>query len=326
MRREIGSFISLDLKDSGEFYNSEINIARLNSARAGIYHSCRLYNCNSIYVPYYLCPAVKLFLTKNGIKVKPYYINERFEPLSLKQKNGHAVLLVNYFGILSESKIRGLASQFHNVIIDNSAAFYSNSVDGCYNVYSPRKFFGVPDGCYVIGYNAEKNTEDYKQDFSSVTASFLLKRIEFGLTDIYKERMQNEDRIDNSGILNMSLLTKTLLSNIDYSKIKRKRLKNFYLAHRLFKEINRIDPSLFIDFRSIPMVYPLVVEKEDMVDKLKDNSIYTGRWWKHVLTEVPETSIEAWLSKYMIPIPIDQRYDEKEIRFIYEILMRNFVH
>jgi len=41
---------------------------------------------------------------------------------------------------------------------------------------------------------------------------------------------------------------------------------------------------------------------------------------KHVLAEVPDTSFEAWLSKYMIPIPIDQRYNEKAIKYVHDIV------
>jgi len=61
---EIGSFIELDLNDSGEYHSGDLNRARLNAARAGIYHSCRLYHCSTVYIPYYLCPTVKAFLLK----------------------------------------------------------------------------------------------------------------------------------------------------------------------------------------------------------------------------------------------------------------------
>jgi hypothetical protein len=183
---DIGSYIELDLRNTGEYYNDdENNIARLNSARAGIYHSCRLLNCSSISIPFYLCPTVKRFLSEHEIEVRSYYINENFEPIDLRHQTGQAILLVNYFGILSQKKIRTNASQFDNVIIDNSAAFYSEPLEGCYNVYSPRKFFGVPDGCYVIGKGANRLTEEYKQDLSSDTSLFLLRRIEYGLTEVW---------------------------------------------------------------------------------------------------------------------------------------------
>jgi hypothetical protein len=320
MNMEIGSFIELDLRNTGEYYQGKENIARLNSARAGIYHACRLLNCNSIHIPFYLCPTVKKFLVQNRIRVKTYFISHEFEPENFKQEDGHAILLVNYFGFLSASKIRILASRFENVIIDNSAAFYSKPTERSYNVYSPRKFFGLPDGCYVIGNDASKLTEGYEQDFSSDTASFLLKRIEYGSSAIYGERMKNEERIDNSGVLKMSLLTKSLLNSVDYSGIKNIRKRNFRYANSLFKNINRIDPTMFIDKDCVPMVYPLVIEKSELIDTLKKNHIYTGRWWTHVLSEVPESSFEGWMSKFMIPIPVDQRYNEQMINHIHDIV------
>jgi hypothetical protein len=326
MNQEIGSFIELDLRNTGEYYQGEDNIARLNSARAGIYHACLLMNCKSVYIPFYLCPSVKEFLLKKNIKVKQYFISKDFEPEELNQADGSAILIVNYFGMLSISKIRMLANRCKNVIIDNSAAFYSKPTDGCYTVYSPRKFFGVPDGCYVTGKNANKLTEGYEQDFSSGTSSYLLKRIEYGSSAIYSERMKNEERIAHSGILKMSRLTRSLLNSIDYSGIYKLRQRNFKYASSLFRKINRIDPISFIDNDCIPMVYPLVIEQSDLTDKLNEKKIYTGRWWNKVLSEVPEDTFEAWMSKFMIPIPVDQRYDEQIIKQIHDIVINNTNH
>ena len=317
---EIGSFIGLDLRNTGEFHNSEKNIARLNSARAGIYHACRIYGCNSIYIPYYLCPTVKEFLFKKAIKVQFYFINEKFEPVGLKPVNNSAVLLVNYFGIIPRDKMRKIASQYKNVILDNSAAFYTEPVEGCLNVYSPRKFFGVPDGCYVIGHNAGKFIQEYPVDSSSSTASFLMKSIEQGTSAVYKERMANEERIDRSDILNMSKLTRTLLGNINYSEIKKIRGKNFNIAHKLYKKINKLDLESLIDTDVIPMIYPLIIHDPDLDEKLRQKKIYVGRLWKSVLKEVVINKFESRLSRYLIPIPVDQRYSAKELSYVAEII------
>ena len=319
---EIGSFIELDLRCTGEYFKGNNKIARLNSARAGIYHACRLLNCNSIHIPYYLCSTVKEFLIKHKIEINNYYINESFEPKNLNPQKNQAILIVNYFGILSNEKIKLLSSQFRNVIIDCSAAFYSEPLDNCYNIYSPRKFFGVPDGCYVIGNNANNLIEEYSQDFSSPTSSFLLKRIEFGLTPTYNERMENETRINKSDILKMSLLTKSLLGGIDYRVIKKKRLNNFHIVSDLFRSINMIDPLTSFDYSCTPMVYPLVIERRDLINKLKAMQLYVGRWWNHVLTEVPENTFEAWLSKFMLPIPIDQRYNKTDMLHIHDMIIK----
>ena len=317
---EIGSFIGLDLKNSGEYYPGETGIARLNSARAGIYHACRLLNCNQVYIPLYLCPTVKSFLVKKGMKIDYYNINEKLEPVNFKQNSGSAVIIVNYFGIFPMNKIKNLADRFENVIIDNSAAFYCNPIAGCYNVYSPRKFFGVPDGSYVIGSFAERYTENYKQDISSDTSLFLLKQIEHGTTAAYDERMKNEERIDNADILRMSNLTVTLLRGIDYNGIKSKRQENYFFANQLYKQMNLFDPDRLIETDCVPMVYPLVLEDSELDAQLRKKQIYVGRLWKHVLKEAGEDTFEARLSKYLIPVPVDQRYGREEIKYVFETI------
>ena len=134
--------------------------------------------------------------------------------------------------------------------------------------------------------------------------------------------MKNEERIDASDILNMSELTRVLLSGIDYESIKSKRRENFRIACDLYRKINIIDPEIFTDKNSTPMVYPLVIKDEGFVDKLREKKIYTGRWWKSVMNEVDESSFEAFMSRYMIPVPIDQRYTEKEITYVSKEVFR----
>ena len=317
---EIGSFLELDLSISGEWYSEEKNIARLNSARAGIFHALRVLNCSTIYIPFYLCPSVATFLKKKNVHIQQYYISTEFEPILDHVGDDAAVLLVNYFGILANDFLAGWSRKFKHVIIDNCPAFFNPPIEGCYNVYSTRKFFGVPDGCYVIGKDAEKYTDEYNTDYSSDTSLFLLKRHEVGSSASYNERMLNEERIDNSDILNMSLLTRKLLSAIDYQRIKTKRILNFRRSCELYQGINLIQPEAFINAESIPMVYPLVVEEKHLVDQLREKQIYTGRWWNNVLRQVDANTFEAWLSNYMLPLPIDQRYGEIEINHVSETI------
>lgn len=320
---EIGSFIELDLRNSGEFHIGS-NVVRLNAARAGIFHACMLYNVRKIYIPYYQCPTVTTFLLKKNIEIVYYNIDTEFKPLVDSNESDSAFLLVNYFGILSTEFINSIAANYKNVIVDNSPAFYSIPSPNCFSIYSPRKFFGVPDGCYVIGDKLENNSLTYPQDYSSDSAAFLFKRIEKGCNAVYAERMKNEERIDNADILQMSGLTKALLANINYTEIAEIRKRNFLYAHELYKEVNLINPLQFIDESCVPMVYPLIIENSEIVKYLAENKIYTGRWWNSVLKMVDTNSVEANLSKFMIPLPIDQRYSETEIRYVAELIF-NFI-
>ena len=316
---EIGSYIELDLRSTGEYYDG-VNMARLNTARAGIYHCLNIIHCNTIYLPYYECFTVRNFLLNKGIKVKYYKIDRSFGPQIDQIESNAAVLFVNYFGIMSQRRMRNLAFAYENVIIDNAQAFYSAPIENCYNIYSPRKFFGVPDGCYVIGPQASMYEEAYEQDCSSATASFLLERIEVGCNEAYGARMKNEERIDQSDIMRMSKLTLALLKGEPYDEIKKKRIENFKYAHSLYKSLNMIDPLMYFDDNCVPLVYPLVIKGENMVEELIKNQIYTGRWWNYLLKETDDNSFENELSSYMIPIPIDQRYGYDEINHVFSTI------
>ena len=159
-------------------------------------------------------------------------------------------------------------------------------------------------------------------DYSSDTASFLFKRIEYGCEKSYPERMANETRIDQSDILRMSALSKAILGNAPYSDIAERRRQNFRYAKEKFSTINEIS-SLFesVTDDEVPFVYPLLIKDAMLVEKLAQKKIFTGRWWKYILNLLPESTFEHYLSSYMLPVPIDQRYGKAEIDIIYDTIM-----
>jgi hypothetical protein len=318
---EIGSFIELQFDKGHEYFKGEKNVARLNTGRAAIFHAYRLSNCNSIWLPIYQCDTVRDFLKSKKVTIKYYHINQKFDPIDLNQKDDEAVLLVNYYGIMSKTRMKSLASRYKNVIIDNSQAFFCEPIDDCLNVYSCRKFIGVPDGAYVIGNNAEKYLDEYDQGFSSDTSLFLLQRIEYGCEGkAYESRLRNERRIDSEDIMKMSKLTRTILDGVDYEFVKNKRNQNFKIACSLFSDINKIDPLIYYDDKTIPMVYPLVVEDDELINRLQKSKHFQGHWWSYLLKETEDTIFENWISRYVIPITIDQRYGKEELDHINSVI------
>ncbi len=317
---EIGSFIELQFPKGLEYYKGETNIARLNSGRVAIWHAFRVLGCEAIWLPYYQCNSVREFLSRKGVTIKYYHIDQNFNPIDLFPEKNDAVLIVNYFGVMSVKRIQTLAKQFANVIIDNSQAFFSKPIEGCMNVYSARKFVGVPDGAYVIGENANMYVDEYEQCYSSDTALFLLQRIEYGCEGkTYQTRTINEERIDTEDAKRMSMLTRSILDGTDYNYICIKRQENFSVASSLFGTINQFNPSLYYDEGCVPMVYPLVVEDDSLLQKLLDHKHFQGHWWNYLLKEVAKDSFEYWLSRYIIPITIDQRYSKAELRHLREV-------
>ena len=317
---EIGSFLELEFEKGKEYFKGDLNIARLNSGRSAIYHAFRILNCNAIWLPIYQCDTVRNFLLNKNVKIKYYHINSEFNPIDLKPENNEAILFVNYFGVMSYERMKSFSLKYNNVIIDNSQAFFCKPLENCMNVYSCRKFVGVPDGAYVIGKNAHFFVDDYKQSYSSDTSLFLLQRIEYGCEGkAYESRSINEHRLDTEDIMKMSILTRKILDGTNYENIKAKRVENFLYAASLFQDINKINPMKYFDKDVVPMVYPLVVEY-DLLSKLQDAKHFQGHWWSYILKETNPTDFENWISKYIIPITIDQRYGTEELEYINSII------
>ena len=327
MNMEIGSFIELQLPQNREYYQDvpENEIIRLNSGRAAIYHAMRVYGLKKVYLPYYECDSVRDFLLQKGIKVKYYFLNSNFEPLIEQEKNT-AVLIVNYYGMMSLGRMEKLAQRFAHVILDNAQAFYSKPIAGCLNVYSARKFIGTPNGAYVIGKNVKRYGEGYHQDFSSDRALFLLQRIEYGCEGkAYKSREISERSLDSADPKRMAGLSFALIDAADNDVIISKRRENFKIANLFFRQLNRLNVELYMDENVVPMIYPLVIENDGLLDELLKHKHFQGHWWSYLLGEVPGNSLEYYLSRYMIPITIDQRYGVVEIQHIYEIIT-NFLY
>lgn len=319
--REIGSFIEIELLKGKELYTGNTDIARLNSGRAAIWHAFRLTGAEAIWIPYYQCESVRDFLQRKHCRIKYYHQDSLFDPTDLMPLEDDAVLLVNYFGIMSYERMKSMAAGYNHVIIDNCQAFFCPPIPGTFTVYSARKFVGVADGAYVVGKDASQYVDNYSQCFSSDTASFLLKRIEYGCEGKgYESRTINEDRLDSEDIMKMSDLTKAMLDGADYDFNKYRRKENFLLAHKLYSGINCINPMLYWDDDTIPMVYPLVAEDDELLSALLAAKHFQGHWWKYITEELPEDTFEHWLSRYVIPITIDQRYGEADIRFVHSVV------
>lgn len=325
--KEIGSFIELELPKGRELYTGDKDVARLNTGRAAIWHAFRVTGAKAIWVPYYQCESVREFLMRKECIIKYYHQDNNFNPTDLHPAEDEAVLLVNYYGIMSYERMRILAVGYPNVIIDNCQAFFCPPVPGALNIYSARKFVGVADGSYVVGKDAHKYVEEYSQCYSSDTAAFLLKRIEYGCEGKgYEARSINEERVDTEDVMKMSALTKAMLDGADYEFNKRKRRENFAMACELYAGVNAIDPTRFYDENTIPMVYPLVVEDDNLLGASLAAKHFQGHWWKYITEELPEDTFEHWLSRYVIPITIDQRYGEAEIRHIHAVVINALKH
>lgn len=312
--KEYGGYLPLELPLLKEYYNDEDHMIRVNCGRSAIYCALLEAKPSKVYLPYYNCEFVKEPFEKLGIPYCYYNIDRDFMPIGIELLPNEYILWVNYFGTQHIDKAIKIVERFKNVILDNTQAFYAKPIKEVYNIYSCRKFFGVSDGAYVIKNNIVK--PHLQQDESYKKIEFILKCIERGTDAGYKDYIENED-ILATNILKMSKLTQRILESIDYEYIQKKRYDNFKWIHELLKDINQLDVDMST---RTPMVYPLVIKNGGLRNHLIENKIYVPQWWKHVMDKTDSQSFDYYLSKYLIPLPIDQRYSKKDMEYIANVV------
>jgi len=299
----IGGYFELELRKGKEYHNGAI---RLNSGRNAFEYILRAREYKKVYLPYFTCDVMLEPILKLKLKYEFYRINEQLEPIFDFNKIGadETFLYTNYFGIKGLQVIK-ISKNCPNLIVDNSQAFFEKPLAGIDTFYSPRKFFGVPDGAYL--YTDKLIQIELDRDNSVNRFSHLIKRIEEGAETGYSDFIANNDSIKGQPIKSMSALTRALLDNIDYNKVIRTRKRNFQFFYNYLKNLNNFKLSEVAD--SVPMIYPFRTTDKKLKSKLIENKIFVATYWPNILNWCNENMLEYTLTEQIIPLPIDQRYD-----------------
>ena len=319
--KEYGGYLPLELSNGEELFDRYENaqVARFNSGRAAIVAAVKTVRPKKLYIPYYNCAVVREALSSYGFAYEQYYLDENMEPGIDKIGNQDWILYVNYFGICSEEKIKRIAAKYRNVIFDNTQAFFAKPIlDGnCMNAYSPRKFVGLADGGYLIWNGNHEVSEDYPIDISWNRAAFLFKSIELGTNAAYKDNLDSKTSFAD-GIKKMSVLTRRMLQSVNYAELAEKRDRNYKVLIEKFRKVNQLELPME---GYAPFVYPLLIEDSDLRRKVVEHKIYVPQWWKYLCAEVPENSVEARLSRWLLPLPVDHRYNEQDMEDMASIIL-----
>lgn len=313
---EMGGYLPLELNEGcSRFQNiSSDNIYAVNTGRAAIWCAVRNLKAKRIHIPYYYCTDVIKMLQSFDLEAVFYNIDKNFMPVNINAESGDIVLLVNYYGIMNDAICR-YAEKFEKVILDQSHGYYYEPLlrAGIMNVYSCRKFVGVPDGAYLIGLNLEKPEIERDESFGRVL--HLCKSIERGTNAAYKENKDNEYYLEHN-YLRMSLLTQKILDSANDTDIIHKRCSNFSFLHEKLKELQNLSIS---EKNIIPYMYPLLLDK-DVHQELVRRKIYTPVLWSHLLDAKWEGTLEQRYAKCLIPLPVDQRYSEKDMEYLVNVI------
>ena len=312
---EIGGYFQLE---KGSFPDIHSDVFYLNSGRNALRCIIRNLKIKKIQVPYYTCPVVWHSLESENCEIIPYDIDEAFIPLS--QYIDLPLLYTNYFGLCS-TNIAYLEKNFSTLIVDNAQAYYAPPL-GTACFWSPRKFFGLPDG--GIMWPASEFARNLPPSTSWQRCTHLIKRWDLGAGAAYSDFQQNDATLDNEPPLAMSRLTRVMMSAIDYESTRLRRRENFIALHNALHKKNLLSLDLEEAVRqgSVPMVYPFRTQNGTLRRRLIENKVFVATYWPHEKGCACMTSPSAQnLANEIIPLPIDHRYDSRDMSKIFNIIL-----
>lgn len=312
VRKEIGGYMGLEEFHGQEYYPE---LQGVNLGRTALLWLLEARNCKKLLVPYFLCSSVTESCLRAGISLEYYSLDRNLRPVLPQALPADTCLyLVNYYGQLTDSRIREYQKVYGRIIVDHTHSFFQRPLPGVDTLYSCRKFFGVSDGAYLA---TEVSLPEKPMDLSMYRMKHILGRYETDAGTWYSTMLDNAHTYDTAPILTMSQLTRNLLRAVDYPLVKITREYNY----RLLKEFLPGDSPFTAVEPEGPFAYPFYHKNGIRLRKyLAGKKIFVPTNWSNVLRDMPDDSPEYDFAANILPLPCDQRYGPEEMKRIAEVI------
>ncbi len=332
MSQIIGGEFSIDLRTISR--KNDINIQNegylYSSGRAALFHILSYIKKNmkeisSLMLPDYLCPSIIEIASKFDFNLIYYPVSDTLEinetVFSSLYRRKSAVLLINYFGLVSLNKqIVFLNELDENICIieDNVQSFYSmldiSKADFCFTSF--RKTLPLPDGALVKTIhklpipNGENTFAQYK-----IAGSILKKMRNYKCIKdyVYLDLLEKGEKLINENLgKKISDFTLDLIPKIDLEQIKFLRKQNsIYLIEGL-KTLG-IEPLITVNENAVPLFIPIYLQNRDKIRNfLFDHQIYCPVHWK-LDCNLSFLSKGVDLAEHELSLIIDQRYQIEDM-------------
>ncbi len=294
----------------------------LNNGRNALEYILRsIERIDCVYLPYYTCAVVMEPIRRLGISYRFYHIDSQFEIADNICLNAYEYIIVNnYFGI-KDQYIRSIYFLYgDHMIADCAQAFFCPVFNGLKVFYSARKFVGVADGGVAyLGNEFGEDVSSYPFEPTENHCDHLFIRKEHGAEAGFKNYQTNEMALDNQPVRQMSSFTYDALLNIDYEKVKAKRIRNWKKLNDALFDTNLL--KIYPDFEC-PMIYPYVTDRGTKLrQKLISENVYVARYWPEIMA-CKDNKHEAELADNVVALPIDQRYGDMEMERIIDLICK----
>lgn len=318
----IGGFQELELNTkSKKIVFDKDNSQLLINGRSCLLNIIKTLNIKKVFLPFFSCDSILEPIKKQKIDFQCYHINDNFLPeTKITLKENEYFLYINYFGVCKQNVEKLLAQYEDKLIIDNTQAYFYKTSKRSLSFNSFRKFFGVPNGA-ILSYpkNLGKFFRNTKpKNHFSINYGHLIERLNDNQETAYKLFLENENK-QPCGLFSASNLSVELMNGADLKQTKKVRNKNFNHYHEKLSSKNELKIKATKD---APLCYPFLISEKIDKKKLAQQGIFIPTYWPEVLNRKESPNeFEKKLVDRLLPLPIDQRYNENDCDFVLSKIM-----
>lgn len=319
---EIGGYFGLAMPEYALPFGQ---VLTYQSARAACHAVLQASGLKRVFIPSYVCDSIVLAARNAGLETHLYKLDEAFLPKGLPahlpQDTG--VIYVNYFG-LSQHLIQQVLDMFpaSKVLIDQSQALFAPECGALAEIYSPRKFVGLPDGGFArttLPIEPPPEVDDGSID----RLRHLYRRFAYSARDGYADFNTARLSLSDTTPKAMSRLTGRMLHTVDWQDTAQKRHALYNQMANLLGASNNMPWQL--QEGDAPLCYPYTRIGIDMApirQRLADDyDIFTATYWPDVVVRAEIESTEEMMTKSTLFLPVDQRMTPEQITYVSDTVL-----
>lgn len=285
---------------------------------------------STVWLPAYCCESIVAPFLRKNLPVRFYSVGERLDRIDVDPSPGDTLLFIHYFGCRNRTALRRI-EEFRagsiRVIEDCVQAALTTGIGtfGDHALTSLRKLLPQPDGAML----ASRETiaivpEPADEAFVSARVVGKLQRGAAAWPEAFLPLFErSEARLADDLPRTMSWISHQLLGRTDLPMVAARRVANF---EALTKGLAAIEPRIGIvpllprlDVGEVPLGLPIVVgggRRDALRTHLAGWGIFCPIHWDLAHIGSGAFAEERALSASMLTLPIDQRYDERDMSTI----------
>ncbi|MBB5019495.1 hypothetical protein HNQ59_002797 [Chitinivorax tropicus] len=321
--RPIGGFFELELppRQPGnllEYWQAEPSDCRwYGNARSALMQLLQTRQIRRTWLPAYLCDAVIDAALESGCRILFYPVDHHLQPdsawLSSRLDSGDAVLAVDYFGRPPNAAFLSLVNSRPDIdwIEDRAHAIDTGMAPwGTWQLFSPRKLAGVPDGGLLIG--PQLSCLPATQGVPHLHASAWMRREDctgHRHAEWVARHQQDEASMD-IGPRPVSKLTQHMLACMPASPLLIARKQNYARYQVALPYMSFLgDVQSYAPFGFVVRTQ----HADDLWRHLIDQRIFAQRHWRDISAPVEQFPVAHQLSNELLTLPCDHRLTNADV-------------